>query len=315
MRALLPIATLLFAVAVLLTGNGLLGILLPVRAALDGFSTTGIAIIGSCYFAGFAAGCLFGARLVRAVGHIRCFTAMTAIIAAIALLHAFVVLAPIWWLLRGVTGFCFAVLYMVIESWLNERATAATRGFVLSVYMITTLTVLTLGQLLLPLGDAGGMELFAVVSILVSFAAVPVALSGATAPQPIENVRVRVGRLWRTSPAGAAACFAVGLANGPFWALAPQFALARGLDDAGTAVLMSAAVVGGALGQYPLGRLSDLGDRRRIILLTAACAGAAGVAIGFVPDDSGLVLYAAVGAWGAFAFPLYSLGVAHANDH
>jgi len=315
MRALLPISALLVAVAILLTGNGLLGILLPIRGALDGFSIPAIAAIGSFYFAGFAAGCLFGARLVRAVGHIRCFTAMTAIVAAVALLHSFVVFPPVWWLLRGGTGFCFAVLYMVIESWLNERATPETRSFVLSAYMIITMTVLTLGQMLLPLFDPRGMQLFALVSILVSVAAVPVALTGATAPAPIGAVHVDPRRLWRRSPAGAATCFAVGLAIGPFWALTPQFCAASGLDQTGVALFMSAAVLGGAVGQWPLGRLSDFGDRRRVILLSAAIGGAIGIVISVQLFESTGALCALAAAWGALAFPMYSLGVAHANDH
>lgn len=315
MRALVPITALLTAVAILLTGNGLLGILLPVRAAAEEFSTPSIAAIGSFYFAGFAAGCLFGARLVRAVGHIRCFTAMTAIAAAVALLHAFAPTPALWWLLRAGTGFCFAVLYMVIESWLNERATPQTRGFVLSAYMVINLTVLTLGQMLLPLFDPRGMELFALAAILVSLAAVPVALSGRAAPAPIQSARVRVGRLFRLSPAGAITCVAVGLANGPFWALAPRYGAASGLDDSGIALFMSAAVIGGAVGQWPLGRLSDRGDRRRVILLAAAMAAVVGAVVTWRPFESPAALYLVAAAWGAFAFPVYSLGVAHANDH
>jgi len=315
MQALLPVTALLLSAAILLTGNGLQGILLPVRAELEGFSTVAIALIGSSYFAGFAIGCLFGPRLVRSVGHIRTYTAMTATAAAIALLHSFIVWPACWWALRMVTGFCFAVLYMVIESWLNERATRETRGFVLSAYMIINLTVITVGQMLLPLHDPKGMELFAIASILVSFAAVPVALTRSAAPAPIESAKVRIGKLYSISPTGLTTCFAVGFANGPFWALGPQFARSSGLDDTGIALFMSTAVLGGALGQWPLGRLSDLGDRRRVILLASFAAALAGLLVMMRPFESTAALLAMGALWGAFAFSLYSLGVAHANDH
>jgi len=315
MRVLLPVSALLLGAAFLLAGSGLQNVLLPVRAGLERFTTLDIALISSCYFAGFGVGCLYGARMVRAVGHIRTFTAMTAVAASIALVHAFFVFPPFWWILRVVTGFCLAVLSMVIESWLNERSTRETRGTVLSAYMIINLTVVTLGQLMLPLHDPQQLELFAIVAILISLAGVPVALSGALAPAPIEATRVRVGRLFAVSPTGLSACFVVGLANGPFWAFGPQFATSNGLDETGLALFMSAAVIGGALGQWPLGRLSDTGDRRRVILLAAALASAAGVLMAFRPFGTAVPLFWTAGLWGAFAFPIYSLGVAHANDH
>ncbi|MCB1740163.1 MAG: MFS transporter, partial [Gammaproteobacteria bacterium] len=121
MHTLLPVTALLLGVAILITGHGLQGVLLPVRGSLEGFSTFEIGMVGSCYFAGFGAGCLYGASLVKNVGHIRTFTAMTAIASSTALAHAFFLEPALWWLLRAGSGFCFAVLYMVIESWLNER--------------------------------------------------------------------------------------------------------------------------------------------------------------------------------------------------
>ena len=60
----------------------------------------------------------------------------------------------VWWALRAVTGFCFAVIYMVIESWLNERSTIETRGTVFSIYTIINLTVITLGQMMVTLAGA-----------------------------------------------------------------------------------------------------------------------------------------------------------------
>ena len=78
---------------------------------------------------------------------------MAAMASAIPLLHALAALPAPWWLMRLVSGYCFAVLYIVIESWLNERSTNESRGLVLSVYQVINLTVLTIGQMD---GDACG---------------------------------------------------------------------------------------------------------------------------------------------------------------
>ena len=64
-KALAPVATLLIGVAILLTGQGMQGTLLPVRASLEAFSTLSIGIIGAAYFFGFTVGCLKGGELVK----------------------------------------------------------------------------------------------------------------------------------------------------------------------------------------------------------------------------------------------------------
>ena len=171
LRALAPVSALLLSVAILLMGNGLQGTLLPVRAGIEAFSTFDIGILGSSYFLGFALGCLLGPYAVRRVGHIRAFTAMVSIASTTALLHVVVLNPAVWWVMRGLTGFCFATLYMIIESWINEKASNETRGFVFSVYTIINLTVITLGQMMLTLTDPGTFVLFAVASVMISIAA------------------------------------------------------------------------------------------------------------------------------------------------
>lgn len=313
-KTIAPVAALLLSVAILLTGSGLQGTLLPIRAHIEAFSTLEIGILGSSYFLGFAAGCFFSPLLVRRVGHIRTFTAMSAIASAAVLIHAVYTFSWVWWLVRGVTGFCFAALYAVIESWLNERATKETRGLIMSVYLVINLTVITLGQLMITLGDPGQFALFALSSVLVSLAAVPVAMTAAAAPAPIEQVKVRIKRLIRVSPVGFAGCFAHGMAGGAFWSLAPLFASQSGMSVTGIAVFMSITVIAGAAGQWPIGYLSDRTDRRKVVIL--ACAGAAAAAVGmiFFRFTAEYSIYAFAAAWGFFAFPLYAVAVAHAND-
>ena len=223
-RILLPVAPLLIGVAILLTGQGLQGTLLPVRANLEGFSTLSIGLMGGAYFFGFTLGCLRGSTLVRKVGHIRVFAAMTAAASAAPLLHGLWQEVWLWWLLRFITGYRFAVLYVVIESWLNEQSTNETRGAVFSAYTLITLTVLAAGQQMLLLYDPQKMALFAIASAIVSIAAIPVVLS--VAPSPVHSetvVRLDLRRLMVISPTGAIGCLAAGLANGSFWALAPVF--------------------------------------------------------------------------------------------
>ncbi len=313
-KAFAPITALLLSVALLLMGNGLQGTLLPVRANIEAFTAIDIGILGSAYFLGFLSGCLYGPRLIRRAGHIRTFAALVAIASCVVLLHSLFLSPALWWGLRALTGFCFAVLYMVIESWLNEKSTNETRGFVFSLYTMINLTVITIGQLMLVLDRPEDFQLFILASILVSLAAVPVAMTKAEAPAAPQSVRIRVFHLYRLSPVGVIGCLVVGLANGSFWALGPVFAQNKGADTWGVAVFMSTAVIAGALGQWPLGRLSDKMDRRRVIIAAACGSALAGLAFVFWAPPGVPQLLALVFGFGLFAFPIYGLCVAHMND-
>jgi MFS family permease len=316
-RTLAPVGALLFSGALLLMGNGLQGTLLPVRAQLEFYSALELGVLGSAYFLGFVGGCYFGAHVLRRVGHIRTFAAMVSLSSTVVLGHALVLSPFVWWPLRAITGFCIAVLFMVIESWLNEKASNENRGMVFSVYSIINLTVMTVGQMMMTLGSPTAFPLFAVASVLMSLAALPVALTRSAAPAPVEAVRIRIGHLYRISPVGAIGAIAVGATNGSFWSLAPVFAQSS-ISLTGTlavALFMSIAVLAGALGQWPLGRASDKIDRRKVILVSCLGATIAGVGLMFFARNWDYGLFILAGLFGFFAFPLYALCTAHMNDH
>jgi MFS family permease len=313
--ALAPVAALLFSVSLLLMGNGLQGTLLPVRGNMESFSSIDLGLLGTAYFLGFTFGCMHGPLLVRRSGHIRAYLAMTALASVVALVHALYVDPVGWWALRAVTGYCFAILYIVIESWLNACSTNVTRGTVFSIYTAINLTVITAGQMMLGLANPETFNLFAFAAILVSLAALPIAFTRAASPAQPEFVQPHIAKLFRISPVGVAGCFAVGLANGAFWALGPVFAQNEGFNINEIAVFMSAVVLGGALAQWPLGVLSDRLDRRIVMVVAALIAMLAALTLMLVPaaDKMAMILVGAV--FGAGAFPLYALAVAHANDY
>jgi MFS family permease len=315
-NALAPVATLLVGVSILLTGLGLQGTLLPVRASLEAFSTFSIGVIGAAYFFGFTLGCLKGGELVKNVGHVRVFLAMTALASAAPLMHGMVLDPIAWSLLRFLTGFCFAVLFVVIESWLNERSSNEDRGVVFSTYVMIMLTVMAAGQMMTLLYDPSGLQLFVIASVLVSLGAVPVALSKSPTPEIPQEVEVNLRRLFLISPTGTIGCFAHGIANGAFWALAPVFTAGVSSDPSLAAWFMSSTVVGGALAQWPLGFLSDRIGRRKTLLGAATAGAAVAFMIFMTIDDLGFMGINLLGAaWGFFAFPMYAIAVAHANDY
>lgn len=311
---LTPVAALLMSVALLLMGNGLQTTLLPLRAQLESFASLELGILGSAYFIGFALGCWRGALVIRQAGHVRAFAAIVAIASTSALIHALVTDPVIWWVVRALSGACVAMLFMIIESWLNEKATNQTRGTIFSIYTAINLSMISAGQLLLFFGDPAGFPLFLLASVLISWAAVPLALSRSETPAPIDRVQVRIWHLIRLSPVGFIGCFLVGATNGAFWSLAPIFAQGGAKDSSLAALFIAVSVIAGAAAQYPLGKLSDRMDRRRMIIAVALLGACAGVALALFGGRSQTLLMITGFAFGMFAFPLYALCAAHAND-
>ena len=296
-------------------GGGLTAILIPVRAALEGFSTLQIGLLGTGAAVGTIIGCILSPGLIRQVGHIRAFAVLAASAAIVALVHGLIVDPWLWILLRIPTGIAFAGLATVIESWLNASTGNEARGRTMAVYMIIQLAMQTAGQLLLMFADPMLMTLFVLVALAITASLIPVGLTRAIGPGPVATVSLDLRRIYEQSPSGVIGAVAIGLANGSFWALAPLFTADRGFEADQIAAFMSLAVIGGAALQYPLGRWSDRVDRRRVILVTASVASLIGLTLVLVPSLSAIVLLASAMPLGAFLFALYPLCVAHVNDH
>jgi MFS family permease len=318
-RALRPVVrsltSLFSAVAILFVGSGLLGVLTPIRAQIDGFPTVAIGALGTAYYVGFVAGCLYGPRIIQRVGHVRTFAALAAIAASGVLILAMLVEIVAWIVLRGLLGFCFAGLYMVIESWLNGGADKDIRGRLLSIYMVVNMAGLTGGKMLLAASEPSSFLLFGIVSICISLALVPISLTRSVVPSPPEHAMLRLDRLYDTAHIGVVGCLAVGMANSAFWSLGPVFADVRFASVTGVAVFMSVVVVGAVAGQWPLGWLSDRIDRRYVIVLGCVVAAAAAGTLVYLAGSSPSLLLAASFVFGIAALPIYSICVAHANDY
>lgn len=313
-RNLLPIFALLLGTAFLLAGNGLFGLLLPMRGTLEGFSSASLGFLGTSWASGFVLGCLLAPRLVKRTGHVRAFSAFSAIAAIVALLTGLLVEPVSWIVLRAITGFAMAAVFMVIESWLNERSSNESRGMVFSLYMTVTYVAIVAGQMAIATGDIATPTFFMVAGILYCMALLPTAVSTAVSPSPLREVHLDLKGLYRNSPVACVSIFLIGVANGVFGTLGPVFAGRVGLSDITTASLMSVTVFAGAVAQFPAGRLSDRMDRRHVLAAVAGGAGIIGAVIYLTGATGMTVLFIAIGLYGALSYTLYPIAVAHAND-
>jgi len=310
------VASLLLGVAFLMLANGAMSTLIGLRLSATASGATAVGMITAAYYAGLTLGSLYAHRIITRVGHIRAFSAFASVVSVAALSHALFVDAPLWALLRMTQGFCMAGLYMCIESWLNGTATNESRGQLLSAYMVTLYGASGVGQQLLRLDDDAGARLFMIVSILLTLALVPVALTRTTPPQLPNVSSFGIKRLYRSSPLGVAGVFISGAITGSIYGLAPVFGASSSFGVAGTALFMSALILGGMALQWPLGRLSDRFDRRSVIIgLSAALSLTSLGMIAVAGLDQPLALMLVAPLFGGLAFTLYPVCLAHTNDY
>jgi MFS family permease len=314
-RDLRGVTPLLFAILLLGLGNGLQGALVGVRATVEAFSASSTGIIMSGFSAGLLLSSFLTPTVVGRVGHIRVFAAFASIISTAILLIPLWV-EPAWWFaMRFVTGFGTAGLYIVCESWLNSASTNANRGKLLSIYMIIMYGAMGGGPFLLNIADASGFSRFIVASALMSLALVPLSLARGESPA-IERPRpVGIVEIYRGSPLAAVGTCINGLGQGAFFSMGAVYGIRQGLSLAQVSLLLALPPLAVIVSQYPIGLLSDRYDRRR--LLTVLAFVAAGIAAVTIPlaELAPTLLIVMFALFGAVALPIYSLAVAHANDH
>lgn len=306
---------LLLGIAIMMVGNGLQGSLLGVRANLEGFDATTIGIIMSGYYLGFFISSIITPRLVSQVGHIRVFAAYASLASAAILVHTLLPSALLWMALRFLSGLAIAGLFVVSESWLNQTATNETRGKIFSIYMMISSGAVAIGQFALPLADPAGPNLFIVVSVLVSVALVPIALSKVQAPTILTLETISIREIYRLSPLGVVGSFLIGMGQGGFMSLGPVYAAQIGLTATEIAIFMSLPFAGLLIIQYPLGALSDRMDRRRVIAFCAAIGASAAAFIPQINTETRIILFGLYAIYGVLSIVLYGLIIAHANDY
>lgn len=306
--------SLLFAVAMLLAGAGLQSTLLSLRAGIEDFPIVAMGLVVSGYYAGYLVGSKVCAPLIYQVGHIRAFAAFAAVASAVPLLHGLFPDAIAWIPLRAISGFCFFGLFMVMESWINGRTTNADRGTWLAIYMKVTLCAQAAGQLLLNLAPPTEIALFVLCAVLVSNALVPVALTSSMPPKVPDTGRLGFRELFRISPLGIVGCFCSGLTVSAFSGLAPLVATDIGFSTARVSLFMTSVILGGAVLQWPIGRLSDSIDRRLVLVFASLLAAGISATIALIIGRANSLLFPLGFLLGGAIYPLYSLSVAHTND-
>ena len=215
--------------------------------------------------------------------------------------------------MRLVTGISYAGLFVVSESWLNDRASNETRGKLLSVYMVVTTLGMGGGQFLLNVADPIDIDLFVLVSVIVSFGLIPILLTARPAPSFQMSAKMTLRQLFTASPLAVISNALTGVAHGTIFGLGAVYAARKGFSTELVSTFMACFLLGGLLFQWPIGFLSDRFHRRTVMAVMAATSVCLVLTVIFTPAGS-VMFFVVIVLLGGVAIPMYPLCIAYAND-
>ena len=313
---------------VLMIAHGFQGNLLGVRSVIEEFNFLATGAMMSGYFVGYFAGANSIPKLVGKVGHIRVFAAFASMASLSILLHAVFVNPAVWTIGRFITGFSLVSIFIVMESWLNDRANNRTRGQLLSIYMTLTLTGISLGTLLLNFSSPEKYEPFILVSLLLSSALIPILLTKRKAPKFKKLGYIDIKGLYKTSPLATVSMFCTGIIHSALFSLGAVYAASMNFTIFEISLLLFLITIFGGIFQWPIGYYSDNSDRRVIIIFSTFCAAIFSILAIFASGTSLQNMYLAtslgvdkimffiyVSLYAGMAIPLFTLNLAYVNDY
>ncbi|WP_271272097.1 MFS transporter [Aliamphritea hakodatensis] len=300
---------------VIFLGHGLNNILVPSRLASEGISADNIGLIMAMFSVGLLIGGLYARQLIVRVGHIRLFTASAAI-GAISILACYLWLNEwMWAAMRACIGFSIAVITIVTDGWLSERATSETRSRILSINQVVLLSAMFLGSFLVNLAPVSDALLYIIGGLVFCAGVVPIALSKVSAPVVDDSPRMPMPELLKISPAGASSVFMCGLLLGSILSMLAVYAQNQGITGVDVSLLVGAAILGGFLLQFPIGYLADHYNRRTVILCVTLVSMIATALIPFtVGLDWFIITLLLVALSSGIMATLYPLGISESFD-
>ncbi len=320
--------------SLMVVAHGLQGNLLGVRAVIENFNIIATGALMSGYFIGYFAGANIVPNLVGKVGHIRVFAAFASIASLSILLHAIIVNPYVWIIGRFLTGFSMLSIFVVVESWLNDRATNRTRGKVLSIYMIITFFGIGLGTLLLNFDNPKDYEPFILVSLLLSVALIPILLTKRKPPTFKKISSIKIKELYNISPLGTFSMFCTGFIHPVIFTLGSVYGALMNFSILEISLYLFLITIAGAVFQWPIGYLSDKFDRRLIIIITSLLGAILTIlcffSVSTSPDfinlssdwktivqhitNHRMLFYIFISLYAGMCLPLFSLNLAYVND-
>ncbi|HEY3148792.1 MAG TPA: MFS transporter [Dongiaceae bacterium] len=314
-KAVQPVVPVLLGIILIEGALGIVGAVMGIQMAARDVSSVLIGIVFSAYFIGFLVGSLTCDRLIHRVGHIRAFGVFAVVASIATLLLAVTGNIYAWIVFKIMSGYAVAGAFVVIESWLNDKASEDNRGRIFAVYMVVSWGASGLSPLALNVATPETDILFKISTILLAASMIPLALTKVGNPEIGHRQSFNIVKLINASPTGVACCFASGLLTGGFYSLLPVYVERIGYTPRELSILIAVGTTAALIVQYPVGYISDHYGRRPVIIGSMLIAAMMALIIASTPELPFTWLLGMFFLLTAFQSPLYALGVGQTNDY
>lgn len=314
---------LFLGISLMMIAHGYQSSLLGIRAVQEDFTVISTGFILSGFYAGYFLGAKTIPTIIGRVGHIRAFAAFASLASIAVLLHSIIINPLVWFLLRLITGMSLVSMYTISESWLNDRSSNENRGSVLSIYMVVLYGSMAFGMFLLNFNSPTNFEPFILISLLMSLALVPILLTRREAPNFKDIKGMSLKELYKTSPLGIVSAVLYGTMQSALLSLLAVYAISMNFTIFEISLVTFLLTISGALSQWPIGKISDVFDRRKVIIYStfisaffALCAMYSTSSM-YLPDGLGsskVWFYLFLVLFSFASLPMFAIIFAHTND-
>lgn len=312
---MLLLITPMISLIALAMGNGLLTTLLTLRLSIEGYSVFSIGFVSSGYYIGQVIGSVMVEPFVTRVGHIRAYVTFAALMIILILMQGIIINAPFWIALRLLTGICMAGILIIVKNWFLSVANEDSKGQVLAMYMIAQYSSMSLGQFLLNLGDPSSLELFCMTAMLTSLSMIPLSMTYLDTPPLYGHTLLNVTSLFEISTIAVIGCFVSGLIVGSVYGMLPLYVLSIKYSYSDTAMVMGLVILGGILLQYPMGYLSDLWNRKKVLMGLCFALMVSSILMVLVSYFFKLFFFILCMVFGGIAFVIYPICISEGCSH
>jgi MFS family permease len=300
----------LLSIAILTAANGFFTSYVSVFLRNAGFVESVIGYTQSAFYGGLIIGSLTLERFILRVGHIRSFAACVSLMTA-SFLFMGLFFEPISWVFaRFIAGYSLAGMYVVIESWLLCKSNEGSRGRILAIYLVAYYGAQSFGQLFFDWIDLSSSTPFILSALIASVSVLPLLSTRTESPDFQEHDIHSPLKIFKAAPFGFMGSVVSGIVLGAIYSFIPNFAQEYAHRVSWTTGL---TIFGGMLLQWPVGKLSDLMNRRNLLVGIAFIILIPCLALYLFPESDWFV-YLMTFILGGLTFTIYPLSVALVTD-
>lgn len=292
-------------------GNSFFGTLLSLDLRELGFSNLAVGGIVSIYYLGMMLGSWFLEKKILKFG----FSSSYLVLVLLNIL--FIALFPLsedlsyWYLIRFFLGVVLGGIFVIVESWILLLAPVEKKGEAMSWYMIGLYSGASLGQMIL--GDT--TKLYPL-NVLIPILACTIGMGVLFFQNKAQDIKdsedppeLSTRTVIEVAPLGFFGNLLSGSTLSVFYGLVPLYGKTLELSTQQIGLLMGITIAGGFIGQWPMGKISDLFPKDRVLMLNASTLFIISIPMLFGTHLPFYLMCIVMFIFGTLAFTLYPLAI------